>query len=89
LYDSPAKLAHFSEKYGITFPVLSDPKSSAIIQLGILNPTYDPSTRYYGVPYPGVFLLNSKGVIVGKFAEKDYRDRPLMENLIQAINEVD
>jgi peroxiredoxin len=73
----------------ITFPVLSDPDSSAIIQLGLLNPNYDPSSKYYGVPYPGVFLVDSTGIIVGKFAEQSYRDRPLMEHLIRAVNELD
>lgn len=89
LYDPPAKLDRFSHKYGITFPLLSDQESSAIIQLGLLNPNYDPSSKYYGVPYPGVFLVDSKGIIVGKFAEENYRDRPLMEDLIQAVNELD
>ena len=89
LYDSRAELERFSHKYGITFPILSDPESSAIIQLGLLNPNYDPSSKYYGVPYPGVFLVDSKGIIVGKFAEQSYRDRPLMEHLIRAVNELD
>jgi len=89
LYDSPAALARFSKKYEISYPVLSDPESSAIIQLGLLNPTYDPSTKYYGVPYPGVFLIDSQGIILKKFAEKNYRDRPLMEDLIRAVNELD
>jgi peroxiredoxin len=89
LYDSRAELERFSHKYEITFPLLSDPESSAIIQLGLLNPNYDPSSKYYGVPFPGVFLVNSKGIIVGKFAEENYRDRPLMEDLIGAVNQLD
>ena len=89
LYDSRAELERFSHKYGITFPLLSDPESSAIIQLGLLNPNYDSSSKYYGVPFPGVFLVNSKGIIVGKFAKENYRDRPLMENLIGAVNQLD
>ena len=89
LYDSPAELARFTRKYGIKYPVLSDPDSAAIIQLGLLNTGMDPESKYYGVPYPGVFLLDAKGVIVGKFAEQDYRDRPLLEDLVQAVRELD
>ena len=89
MYDSPATLERFSKKYGINYPLLSDPESSAIIQLGLLNHTYDPSTKYYGVPYPGVFLIDSEGIIIGKFAEESYRDRPLMEDLTRAVNELD
>lgn len=88
-YDSPVELKRFSVKYGITFPLLSDPESSAIIQLGLLNTNYDASTKYYGVPYPGVFLVDSKGIIIDKFAEQGYRDRPLMVDLIRSVNELD
>ena len=88
-YDSPVELKRFSVKYGITFPLLSDPESSAIIQLGLLDTNYDASTKYYGVPYPGVFLVDSKGIIIDKFAEQGYRDRPLMVDLIRSVNELD
>ena len=88
-YDSLVELKLFSVKYGITFPLLSDPESSAIIQLGLLNTNYDASTKYSDIPYPGVFLVDSKGIIIDKFAEQGYRDRPLMVDLIRSVNELD
>ena len=88
-YDSPVELKRFSVKYGITFPLLSDLESSAIIQLGLLNTNYDASTKYFGVPFPGVFLVDSKGIIIDKFAEQGYSDRPLMVDLIRSVNQLD
>ena len=88
-YDSLVELKLFSVKYGITFPLLSDPESSAIIQLGLLNTNYDASTKYSDIPYSGVFLVDSKGIIIDKFAEQGYRDRPLMVDLIRSVNKLD
>ena len=45
-------------------------------------------TRHYGVPYPGIFLVDAKGVIKAKFAGESYRDRPLFEDLLVAVDEL-
>jgi len=29
----------------------------------------------YGVPYPGTFILDAKGVVVSRYFEDDYRER--------------
>ncbi len=56
----------------------------AIRQLELLNETIPSDTKYFGVPYPGIFMVNADGVIKGKFAEEDYRKRPLMSDLLEA-----
>ncbi|MFT7220790.1 MAG: hypothetical protein ACI8Z1_002410, partial [Candidatus Azotimanducaceae bacterium] len=43
---------------------------------------------YFGVPYPGVFLVNGEGKIVAKFAEEDYRERPLLDDLLTAVEKL-
>lgn len=83
-YDPVVHQSRFVRKHEISYPMLSDPDSTAIRQLGLLNEEIDPSTRYYGVPYPGVFLLDSESRVVAKFAERDYRDRPLMDDIFAA-----
>jgi peroxiredoxin len=86
LYDPYAQLEKFRRKYNISYSLLSDENSEVIMQFGILNPTYDINTRYYGVPYPGIFLINSEGIIKAKFAEENYRDRPLLQDLVTAVD---
>ena len=38
----------------------------------------------YGVPYPGIFLISSDGIIRAKFAEESYRDRPDFSDILAA-----
>jgi hypothetical protein len=54
---------------------LSDPDSKVIRELGILNATLPKDTPFFGVPYPGSFVLNAQAVITAKYFEDDYRER--------------
>jgi hypothetical protein len=74
-YDTPAILHHFAERRGIHFPLLSDADSKVIRALGILNETVAATEPFFGIPHPGSFLLDAKGVIVAKYFEEDYRQR--------------
>ena len=84
VYEPPELIAEFEMKYDLTFPMLSDPESSAIKTLGILNEEYEPDSKYHGVPHPGVLLIDSNGRIRAKFAESSYRKRPDFADLINA-----
>ena len=74
-YDSVAALHNFAERRGIGFPLLSDPDSKVIRELGILNETLPKGSPFFGVPYPGTFVLDAHGVITAKYFEDDYRER--------------
>lgn len=74
-YDTPAILHNFSERRGIHFPLLSDADSKLIRTLGILNQTIPADNAFFGVPNPGSFIVDTKGVIVAKYFEEDYRQR--------------
>ena len=86
LYDSPRDLKYFARKHGLDFSLVSDKGSAVIRELGLLNTKMDPRTRYYGVPLPGIFLLDPEGRIVAKFAEQNYRDRPAFADLTDAVS---
>lgn len=73
-YDSPAILKSFADRKNITFPLLSDPDSKTIRAYGILNETA-PKGPFFGIPYPGTYLLDAKGVVVEKYFEDDYTQR--------------
>jgi hypothetical protein len=74
-YDSSTVLHNFAEHKGIHFPLLSDPDSRVIRELNILNDTVPKDSAYFGVPFPGSFLVDAKGVIVAKYFEDDFRER--------------
>ena len=74
-YDAPETLKRFSDSRGITFPLISDPGSQTIRRYGLLNETVDPKSRTYGIPHPGTFIVDRKGVVVSRFFEDAYQER--------------
>lgn len=68
-------LRNFADRRGIHFPLLSDPESKVIRELGILNESIPAGNPFSGIPYPGTFVLNERGVITAKYFEDDYRER--------------
>ena len=74
-YDSVEILHNFAERKGIHFPLLSDADSKIIKQLGILNQEIPANSPFFGIPNPGSFIVNAKGVIEAKYFEDDYKQR--------------
>jgi peroxiredoxin len=81
-YDTPAILADFSKRRGITFPLLSDQGSATIKAYGILNTTADPATRNFGIPFPGTFLVNRQRVVTARFFEEAYQERNTVASIL-------
>jgi DsbC/DsbD-like thiol-disulfide interchange protein len=80
-YDSPAILKSFAERKDISYPLLSDPESKVIQAFGILN-TSAPKGPFYGIPYPGTFILDSKGTITAKYFEENYSERVTASDIL-------
>ncbi len=74
-YDSPAVLKDFAERKGIRFALLSDPGSGIIRRFGILNTQVKENSSSFGIPYPGVYVLDPKGIVTAKYFEDDYKQR--------------
>lgn len=87
-YDPVDFLKEVELDRGATFTLLHDEAITHVNRLGILNTDYEPDSRAYGVPYPGIFLVDSEGVIRYKFAEESYRDRPDFANIVEAAAEM-
>ncbi len=73
-YDSVDVLNAFASRTGVSYPMLSDPDSKIIRDFGILNESM-PKGPFYGVPHPGVYIIDAKGVVRKKFFEDNYRER--------------
>ena len=74
-YDSVAILRHFGDRKEITYPLLSDPDSEVIRAFGILNTNYALDDESYGLPFPGMFIIDENGIVEAKFFEIDHRER--------------
>lgn len=84
-YDSVAELARFSKRREIAYPILSDGKSEIIRAFDILNEEHEPGSRAHGIPYPIIFVVDSRGVVRLRFSEEHYRDRPKIDRVLETI----
>ena len=74
-YDAPDLQQAFIEKNAISYPFLSDVDASTVKSLGILNEKYQPGDDAYGIPHPGIFIVNAELEIVGKIFVEGYEKR--------------
>lgn len=91
-YDAVDVLRAFTDKHGITYPLLSDEGSAVIRRLGLLNhhlaeqqAAYGVEVRpqQHGVPYPGSFLLDEQGIVVQKRFAQSYRERETATGILE------
>jgi DsbC/DsbD-like thiol-disulfide interchange protein len=75
-------LKSFADRKQITFPMLSDPGSKTIRSYGLLNETVDKSSPTFGIPYPGTYILDARGIIVSKYFEDDYKERETVSSIM-------
>lgn len=80
-YDAPATLKTFAEARGITFPLLSDAGSATITQYNLLNT--EATGRGRGIPYPGTFVLNARGIVTSRSFEPLYQERASVSSLLR------
>ena len=63
-------LAEFASKHDISFPLLSDNDSAVIREFEIMNQLIRPdegqSMRWYGIPYPGTYYVDTNMVVTDK-----------------------
>ena len=74
-YDSPLALQAFAEQFAITIPLLSDIDALSFKTLGILNDQYQPGDGEYGIPHPGMIVVDRNGLVVGKLFIEAYSSR--------------
>ena len=82
-YDPVPVLADFTKRRGITFPLLSDTGAAVIRAYGILNTTVPSTNRQqYGIPFPGTFIVNARGVVTSRVFEAAYQERDTISSVM-------
>lgn len=84
-YDPVQVLGEFAKKFGIAYSLLADVDSAVIRLFDILNTHIPENHPWYGVPFPGTFMVDEQGLVVDKsfYANHGVRDsvaRMLQEN---------
>lgn len=68
-------LRRFGDAQKIGFPMLSDNGSAVIRKFGILNTNVPEGHPFYGIPFPGDYLLGADGTVREKLFLPDYQTR--------------
>jgi len=85
-YDEQEPLVDFANAHNITYTFLSDPDSAVIRQFGLLNTIIPEDDHpWFGIPYPGTYLIDSTGTITHKFFENNLAVRVGPEQLLHAL----
>jgi len=89
-YDAPEALADFAANHGITYPLLSDKGSKVIRSYGIQNHFVTrEQIPYFGIPFPGTYLIDEAGVVTEKFFHRNLAARESAASMIDsAVGEI-
>ena len=74
-YDNVDVLTQFAQQQSISYPLLSDQNVATMKAYNIVNTQYSPGDDNYGIPYPGVVVIDNKGKVVHKYFFKGYKNR--------------
>ncbi len=84
-YDPIEILSAFAASQQIRYPLLSDSAHTHVEAFGIRNEEYPPGDSAYGIPHPGILLIDPNGVVLLAFAEPDYRKRPELTDVYTRV----
>jgi hypothetical protein len=88
-YDPVETLTVFAEKHNITYPILSDVDSTVIRAFDIFNHLVPEGHRWYGVPFPGTYMVDANGIVIDKSFYADYGIRDSVARMLQKTFQID
>ncbi len=81
--DSVDVLGRFADKFGITYPLLSDADAEAIRAFGLLNTSMAEDHEHYGLPRPGTYLIGEDGRVFGKTFYEGHNVRDAISDVLR------
>ncbi len=83
-YDPEATLKRFADAHHIAYPLLSDHGSAVIRKFGLLNTNIPEGNMFYGIPFPGDYVLAPDGTVTDKHFLPNYQTRPTASEILLA-----
>ncbi len=85
-YDDREVLSDFESDQGLGYTLLSDPDGEYVGALGIRNEEYEPGHPGFGIPHPGIMLIDASRTVLYKAAMENYRVRPPFDAVFDAVS---
>lgn len=83
--DPVAVHARFAAGRQIAYTLLADEKSAIIKAFGVIDQRYPATSRWHGLAVPIIFVIDAGGVVTHRFSSRDYRDRPSIDSVLEAL----
>lgn len=83
--DTVPLVKKFADSHHITYTMLADPSGDINKGLGIRDESYPVGSKAFGVPQPGIFVLDGNQQIIGKYFVQGYRERPDLDMVIKDV----
>jgi len=99
--DTPARAREAQATYEIPFPVLSDPDAIMIDAFNVVNELDEAGVErlegfgidveawsdreHHKIAIPSIFLVDEEGVVRWAHAAHDYKRRPSLDQVVEAI----
>ena len=74
-YDNTDVLQTFAEQKNLSYSLLSDQRVQTMLVYDIVNNEYATDSEHYGIPYPGVVVIDNKGNVIHQHFFKGYKKR--------------
>ena len=78
-------LARFVNRSQLGFPLLADKGSKVIGGLGLIDTSVAKTASWYGFAKPIILVLDPDGVVTHRFSTQDYRNRPDITHILDAL----
>lgn len=85
-YDSPEILRIFSQNNKLNYSLLSDQDVESFKALKVVNAQYSPGDRHYGIPYPGVIVVDNNAEVIHKYFFEGYKERVKFKQLLNELS---
>jgi peroxiredoxin len=85
-YDTTEVLNQFVSQHALKFPLLADQQAQTMLAFGILNKAYSKGDDNYGIPYPGVVVINAQGKVIDSYFYQGYKNRIDFNELYEKLN---
>lgn len=78
--DDPAKLRELRDAEGLEMPFLLDPGAQVIREYGVSNEQDERA-----IPHPTALVIDREGVVRFVRIDENYRERPPVDELLEAL----
>lgn len=86
-YDSLEVLNQFVQRHAIKYSLLADTQAQTMTAYEILNQAYKKGDDNYGIPYPGVVVINKQGKVIHKYFYEGYKNRVDFTQLYEKLTD--